>query len=65
MEPVLRDVDFHPLASNGEPRWQKSTNWARFNMVEDGLLKSDSPRGIWEISEEGRSRLGSKTVDGA
>ena len=65
MEPLLRDVDLDLLARNGEPRWQKSTNWARFNMVEEGLLKSTSPRGIWEISEEGRRHLVSKTVDGA
>jgi hypothetical protein len=26
-------------------------------MVREGLLKSDSPRGIWEISERGRKAL--------
>ena len=26
-------------------------------MVQEGLLRSDSPRGIWEISEKGRAYL--------
>lgn len=26
-------------------------------MVNEGLLKKDSPRGVWEISEKGRSHL--------
>jgi len=57
IEPVLRDVDYEPLKSDGKPRWQKAANWARKHMVDNGLLKSDSPRGTWEISDEGRARL--------
>ena len=59
MEPVLRDVDYQLLRGDGKPRWQKTVNWARFLMIKDRLLKSDSPRGIWEISDEGRAHLGS------
>ena len=58
MQPVLRDVDRKLLPSDGTPRWQKTVNWARFRMVKDGLLKSSSPHGIWEITEEGRAHLG-------
>lgn len=57
MQPILCDVDYETLTSDGKPRWEKAANWARDNMVRDGLLKSDSPRGVWEISEEGRTRL--------
>lgn len=35
----------------GEVVWWNSAMWARFDMVREGLLKSDSPRGIWELSE--------------
>ena len=59
MQPVLCDLDHEPLPGDGKPRWEKAANWARRLMVLDGLLKSDSPHGIWEISEEGRARLGS------
>ena len=62
MEPKLTEVDFHRLPSSGELRWQKSTHWARFYMVEEGLLKSTSPQGTWEISEEGQRHLTSVTV---
>jgi hypothetical protein len=32
--------------------WQNNTNWERFLMTKDGVLKNDSPRGIWELSEK-------------
>ena len=32
--------------------WQNNAKWERFRMVEDGVLKSGSPRGIWELNEE-------------
>lgn len=57
MEPDLREVDYQPLPRDGKPRWQKSAHWARRHMIGEGLLKSDSPRGRWEISDEGRARL--------
>ena len=59
MEPMLRDVDYELLKGDGKPRWEKTLHWARWEMVKDGLLKSNSPRGIWEISEKGRTLLSS------
>lgn len=58
MAGVLREVDFEPLASDPEsPRWRNSAQWARNSMAREGLLKNDSPRGIWELSEAGRQAL--------
>lgn len=58
MHNVLRDVDHQPLASDPElPRWRNAAQWARNSMVQEGLLRNDSPRGIWEISEAGQQRL--------
>jgi restriction system protein len=58
MQGVLREVDYQPLASDPDlPRWRNSAQWARNSMVQEGLLKNDSPRGIWEISEAGRQSL--------
>jgi predicted transcriptional regulator len=39
--------------SNGDPRWWNATCWERSDMVKDGLLRSESPRGLWELSELG------------
>ncbi len=54
MKNTLRDVDFKPLASTADmPRWRNTAAWARNTLVERGLLRSDSPRGVWEISDSG------------
>lgn len=37
-----------------EPAWQNNTQWERYQMVQDGLLRGDSPRGVWELSEDYR-----------
>lgn len=59
MRPVLRDVDLEPLTSDPDNfRWRNAAQWARHSMVKEGLLKQDSPRGVWEISEAGRVYLG-------
>jgi hypothetical protein len=54
MRGILKDVDYEPIPSNPEmPRWKKTAQWARNSMVKAGLLRNDSPRGIWQLSEEG------------
>ncbi|MFC1850965.1 winged helix-turn-helix domain-containing protein [candidate division CSSED10-310 bacterium] len=58
MSGVLEDVDFETLISEpNTPRWRNAAHWARNSMVREGMLKSDSPRGIWEISEKGLQYL--------
>lgn len=48
---MLKPADYEVLSS-GEVRWRKSAQWERHVMARrEGILKSDSPRGIWEISE--------------
>lgn len=54
----LKQVDYEPLSSDPEmPRWRNAAQWARNSMVKEGLLKSDSPWGIWEITDAGRMAL--------
>jgi hypothetical protein len=48
------DEDFETLTS-GETRWIKRVNWARYDMVQGGLLNENSPRGIWELTEKGKT----------
>lgn len=55
MKPVLKDVDYQPLASGPDnPRWRNAAQWARNSMIKEGLLKGDSPRGVWGITDAGR-----------
>lgn len=58
MKNVLNDYDRMPLDSNpNELRWEKKTHWARFHLVQRGLLSNQSEKGIWEITESGRDWL--------
>ncbi len=58
MRDVLKPIDYQILSSEAEQmRWQNSAQWARNLMVKDGLLQTDSPVGIWEITEKGRAFL--------
>lgn len=58
MKGTLTDLDFEPLAANSEvPRWWNTAQWAQSAMVQAGLLKSDSPRGIWEMTEAGHKLI--------
>ena len=54
MASELQEQDLALLQSNSEPRWRKSAQWARREMVLKGLLRDDAPRGHWELSAQGR-----------
>jgi hypothetical protein len=60
LEPLLGDelteLDRTPLAS-GEIRWRNRAQFVRLRLVQRGEMKADSPRGIWELAEAGRSRV--------
>ncbi len=53
MKDKLNEYDYQILPSNNTIRWKNTAQWCRNTMVQEGLLKSDSPRGIWEITEKG------------
>jgi hypothetical protein len=54
----LKPVDLAPINSDPTmPRWRKAAQWCRYDMVNQGLLRNGSPRGVWEISEQGRRLL--------
>ena len=44
------DLDHLPT---GAIRWENKAQWERHQMVTEGLLRSDSPHGTWELSDEG------------
>jgi hypothetical protein len=52
MDGAFKASDLEPVSS-GAIRWKVFANFERKNMVMKGLLKPDSPRGIWELTEKG------------
>jgi len=55
MESRLTETDLSKLPSGRAIRWKNAVQWARQELKEKGYLKSDSPRGTWEITEEGKA----------
>jgi hypothetical protein len=54
----LTDKDREKLDS-GDIRWRNRVQFTRLTLKERGLISSDSPRGVWEITNEGRKVAGS------
>jgi restriction system protein len=55
---LLNAYDHEPLPSSPkETRWANAVAWARNDLREQGLLISNSPQGVWEISAAGRAWL--------
>lgn len=58
MKPILKEKDYALHTDGRSIRWRNTAQWARNTMAnEDGRMKNDSPRGIWEISDSGRKFL--------
>jgi len=54
----LNDYDYQPVPSDSRrPRWVNGAMWCRKQLCEQGLLRADSPWGVWEITESGRRWL--------
>ena len=53
----LRPKDLETLPSGNDIRWENAVMWARNKLREQGFLSSNSPRGIWAITDEGRRYL--------
>jgi len=65
MKSQLNEYDRSPLPyTPGSPRWRNTAQWARNELVKEGLLASDSPRGTWEITEEGERWLAAQKKRG-
>jgi restriction system protein len=58
MELQLNRYDREPLPSNPKiVRWHNTAQWCRMVLVQEGLMRRDTPHRIWAISEEGREAL--------
>ena len=54
MKPRLRPGDYEQVSS-GDERWWNATCWERNDLVKEGYLRKDSPRGVWALSDVGAS----------
>jgi hypothetical protein len=45
------------LLQGGQVRWENRLGFARLRAIERGEMRSDSRRGIWELTEAGAARL--------
>lgn len=59
MKDMLKPADKGKLPKSGWIRWRNRVAWQVSNMrqSEQGLIKKDSRRGIWEITDAGRKWL--------
>lgn len=55
LRPEFTAVDMSQT-DTGRLRWRVRTAWARKYLVQEGLLRADSERGVWELTDEGRRR---------
>src|SRR5262245_44655306 len=52
MAPRLLASDYENVSS-GDPRWWNAICWERNELVNEGLMRDDSERGVWAISGSG------------
>jgi hypothetical protein len=52
LEGKLKKLDYENLDS-GEVRWRNRAQFTRLTLKKRGLIRSASPRGIWELTPEG------------
>lgn len=59
MDGKLRPDDHAPVPSTGEPRWWVAAKYEKKHMVMESppLMNPSSPRGWWEITQDGREYL--------
>jgi hypothetical protein len=50
----LSEKDRMDYEISKEPRWKNHVRFTRQHLIDIGYLVNNSPRGIWEITEEGR-----------
>lgn len=48
--------DFRPQATTGRVLWEYRLAWAAHQLRDQGVLRSDSPRGRWELAESRNDR---------
>lgn len=58
----VSDEVLNQTLANGFPRFTNQVHWARFFLAEEGLIDR-SRRGVWSLSDEGRSKVDMTTSE--
>jgi predicted transcriptional regulator len=45
------------------PRGRNTEQWARNSLREEGLIRDDTPRSIWEITDKGRQWVAGQRIE--
>lgn len=53
MADVLNEEDKMSMGTRNEVHWRNRVRYERWSMVDEGLLRSQSQVGIWEITDKG------------
>jgi restriction endonuclease Mrr len=56
MKSRLKSGDYE-TNTDGTTKWSKAVHFQRLEMVHQGLLEHNSPRGTWQITDRGRQWL--------
>lgn len=58
MKPLFGPVDYAKTGT--EARWRNTARWARAALIEQNLIKANSKRGIWELTQKGLAEARSR-----
>jgi hypothetical protein len=47
----------HEKLGSGDIRWRNRAQFVRLRLIDSGDMAKGSPRGLWEITDQGRDRL--------
>ena len=61
MKRYMTPGDFDRISS-GDDRWRSTVKSAREDLVQEGYLRDDSPRGVWALSDAGVALVESRRV---
>ncbi len=56
LDDKLTPLDKQPVSSGGV-RWQNRVQFTRLRLIDRGLLKRQSPRGLWELTEQAAAEM--------
>ena len=62
MKRYMTPGDFDRVSA-GDDRWRSTVKSAREDLVQEGYLRDDSPRGVWALSDAGVALVESRRVE--
>lgn len=60
MKHLFSEVEYEYPPTGTEARWRNTARWARAALIQRGLIKAGSERGIWELTRKGAAEVDGK-----